>query len=104
MPSIEAARELVRSSFDAERIEPEHLDEGDIAEVSPQGCQVFDRSGRRAGPTFRRMQTRPEDTQRGDYAHYMLKEIHQQPDVVRHSLQESWPAATDQPREATKHL
>src|SRR6267378_1580262 len=63
-----------------------HLDDGDIAVLTPQGYHIFDRESH--------VQLRPvddvtwdlESIELGGYSHFMQKEIFEQPDTVRSTL------------------
>jgi glucosamine--fructose-6-phosphate aminotransferase (isomerizing) len=59
-----------------------YLEDGDVVELTPAGYRVTDRSG---GPVDRPLETvdwSPDEVERGEYDHYMLKEIHEQPTAV----------------------
>ena len=63
-----------------------YLHNGDVARLSQEGIQVWDGSGR---PVLRPEQEFPWDAraaERGGYPHFMLKEIHEQPDAVQNTL------------------
>ncbi len=58
------------------------LEDGDVAELQP-GCVVIrDASGALLDRPARRIDWTAEDAERGVYPHFMLKEIHEQPDVL----------------------
>ena len=64
-----------------------HLDEGDIATITREAVDIFDQQGR---PIQRAICTSNLDASRvekGHYAHYMLKEIYEQPSVVAETLE-----------------
>jgi glutamine---fructose-6-phosphate transaminase (isomerizing) len=62
------------------------LDEGDIADVRPTGVVVtgVDGSPRERPVTI--IDWTPEAAEKGGYEHFMLKEIHEQPEALRQSL------------------
>jgi glucosamine--fructose-6-phosphate aminotransferase (isomerizing) len=64
-----------------------YLEDGDIAVVTPQGIKV-----RSNGSEVKREEHRVlwtmEEAQKGGYEHFMLKEIHEQPRVIRNTLGE----------------
>ena len=63
-----------------------YLDEGDWAVVTRQGADIRDRDGKRVK---RRIQRSPAGSllaEKGNYRHFMAKEIHEQPEVVGHTL------------------
>jgi glutamine---fructose-6-phosphate transaminase (isomerizing) len=64
------------------------LEEGDVAEVRRQSIRVIDRDGNTAERAVRESELSAESAERGQYQHYMLKEIHEQPRAVADTLQE----------------
>jgi glutamine---fructose-6-phosphate transaminase (isomerizing) len=63
-----------------------YLEEGDWAVVTRQGADIRDRDGKRVK---RRIQRSPAGSllaEKGNYRHFMAKEIHEQPEVVGHTL------------------
>jgi glucosamine--fructose-6-phosphate aminotransferase (isomerizing) len=64
-----------------------YLLEGDVARLDTAGVQVFDASGRPATREVKESQFNTDAVQRGDYPHYMLKEIHEQPQAVADTLE-----------------
>ena len=63
-----------------------YLDEGDWAVVTRAGAEVHDASGQ---AVKRRIQRSPAGgllAEKGNYRHFMAKEIHEQPEVVGHTL------------------
>ncbi len=63
------------------------LEEGDVAEITRREVNIFDKDG---NPVERDVVESNIEHDAGDkagYRHYMLKEIHEQPTVVRNSLQ-----------------
>jgi glucosamine--fructose-6-phosphate aminotransferase (isomerizing) len=63
------------------------LEEGDIAEIRRDGVQVFDVAGNRVERPERLSQLSASTTDKGPYAHYMLKEIFEQPAVIAETLE-----------------
>jgi glucosamine--fructose-6-phosphate aminotransferase (isomerizing) len=62
------------------------LDDGDVADIRPWRVELTDTDG---GPIERETVTidwSPEAAEKGGYDHFMLKEIHEQPDALRQSL------------------
>jgi glucosamine--fructose-6-phosphate aminotransferase (isomerizing) len=63
-----------------------YLEDGDLAILSAGGYQIFDKTGY----SLERAETRLRDTDnqadRGEFEHYMLKEIYEQPDRLRDTL------------------
>jgi glucosamine--fructose-6-phosphate aminotransferase (isomerizing) len=64
------------------------LDEGDVAEIRRQGVRIVDTEGNNAQRPVRESQLSADAAEKGDYAHYMLKEIHEQPRAVAQTLEE----------------
>src|SRR5579862_1963211 len=64
------------------------LEEGDVAEVRRQSVRVIDRDGNSAERAVRESELSAESAERGQYQHYMLKEIHEQPRAIADTLQE----------------
>jgi glucosamine--fructose-6-phosphate aminotransferase (isomerizing) len=58
------------------------LEDGDVCELEPGRLRVLDEHGREALRESRRLDWDPETAAKGAYEHYMLKEIHEQPDVL----------------------
>lgn len=65
-----------------------YLDEGDIAEVYPDRVDIYNKEGQRVERPVKQVS---EDTlsavDKGDYDHFMLKEIHEQSSVVLETMQ-----------------
>ena len=64
------------------------LDEGDIAEVLRTGVRVIDREGNNADRPVMESELTADAAEKGQYRHFMLKEIHEQPRAVANTLQE----------------
>ncbi|HEU0153639.1 MAG TPA: glutamine--fructose-6-phosphate transaminase (isomerizing) [Arenimonas sp.] len=64
-----------------------YLEEGDVAELSPAGVQVYTREGAKVEREVKESQFNADAVQRGEYAHYMLKEIHEQAQAVADTLE-----------------
>jgi glucosamine--fructose-6-phosphate aminotransferase (isomerizing) len=63
------------------------LEEGDIAEIRRDGITVFDHLGQAADRPLRASQLAASSADKGPYAHYMLKEIYEQPAVIAETLE-----------------
>ncbi len=63
------------------------LEEGDIADIRRDGIRVFDSEGNPAQRPVRQSQLAASSADKGPYAHYMLKEIHEQPAVIAETLE-----------------
>jgi glutamine---fructose-6-phosphate transaminase (isomerizing) len=64
------------------------LEEGDIAEVRRDGVRILDADGNSVERPVRLSELSAEAAEKGPYAHYMLKEIFEQPRAVADTLQE----------------
>jgi glucosamine--fructose-6-phosphate aminotransferase (isomerizing) len=64
------------------------LEEGDVAEVRRQTVRVLDRDGNTVERAVRESELSAEAAERGQYQHFMLKEIHEQPRAIADTLQE----------------
>jgi glucosamine--fructose-6-phosphate aminotransferase (isomerizing) len=63
-----------------------HLEDGDYVAIDHKGARVFDASG---APVKRPVRTVPTATalvEKGNYRHFMEKEIYDQPDACQHTL------------------
>ena len=62
------------------------LHEGDVADIRPEGITITDVNG---APLEREVTTidwTPEAAEKGGYEHFMLKEIHEQPESLRQAI------------------
>ncbi len=64
------------------------LDEGDVAEVRRDGVRVIDRDGNSVDRPVKESELSADAAEKGQYRHFMLKEIHEQPRAVANTLQE----------------
>ncbi len=64
-----------------------YLDEGDVVEVRRDSVRVFDASGAPAQRAVKESHFSADAVERGEYAHYMLKEIHEQATAVTDTLE-----------------
>jgi len=62
------------------------LDNGDVARLTRDGVAVWDRDGRLAERPPQRLNWDPIQTEKGGYKHFMLKEIHEQPEAVQNTF------------------
>jgi glutamine---fructose-6-phosphate transaminase (isomerizing) len=62
------------------------LEEGDVADVLPTGVEVTDIHGARRERAETTITWTPEAAEKGGYEHFMLKEIHEQPEALRQSI------------------
>jgi glucosamine--fructose-6-phosphate aminotransferase (isomerizing) len=63
------------------------LEEGDIAEITRDAVTIFDRHGNRAERPVKESGLSVDAVERGEYRHYMLKEIFEQPRAVSDTLE-----------------
>ncbi|MEB3286935.1 MAG: glutamine--fructose-6-phosphate transaminase (isomerizing) [Vampirovibrionales bacterium] len=63
-----------------------YLKDNEIAELSPQGIKLFNLEGEPVKPIIEQVSIGPLQIDKKGYKHFMLKEIYEQPDVVRNSL------------------
>ena len=63
-----------------------YLDDGDFAELTPEGITVFDSTGRKIEKPVSRITWTVEAAEKGGYPHFMLKEIMEQPAAVRAAI------------------
>ena len=64
-----------------------YLEEGDVVRVTRDTVEVYDADGAPAVREVRESHFTADAVQRGDYPHYMLKEIHEQPQAVADTLE-----------------
>ncbi|MDC1527776.1 glutamine--fructose-6-phosphate transaminase (isomerizing) [Gammaproteobacteria bacterium] len=62
-----------------------YLEEGDVAEIKANKIKIVN-GGEKVNRTIVRLNQDMEDSVKGKYRHFMLKEIFEQPDVVRNTL------------------
>jgi glutamine---fructose-6-phosphate transaminase (isomerizing) len=63
-----------------------YLEDGDFAVLKRGGAQVFDASGAEAKRPVLRSGAASLLVEKGNFRHFMAKEIHEQPEVVAHTL------------------
>jgi glucosamine--fructose-6-phosphate aminotransferase (isomerizing) len=64
-----------------------YLEEGDIAEVSANSIKIFDRDNKKVERKMEELVGNDQSASRGEYRHFMLKEIFEQPKVITQTLQ-----------------
>ncbi|MBM7062701.1 glutamine--fructose-6-phosphate transaminase (isomerizing) [Pseudomonas sp. UL073] len=64
-----------------------YLEEGDIAEIRRDSVQIWDASGRPVQREQVQYHEGAEAADKGEFRHFMLKEIHEQPSVVQRTLE-----------------
>ncbi len=63
-----------------------YLDEGDWAVVRRGGVEIFDRTGARVQRAITKSVASSLLVDKGNHRHFMAKEIHEQPEVISHTL------------------
>lgn len=63
-----------------------YLEEGDVAEITRTSIKVYDDQGELVEREVNESDVEHDAGDKGGYRHYMLKEIHEQPSVVRNTL------------------
>ncbi|MDM8351002.1 glutamine--fructose-6-phosphate transaminase (isomerizing) [Pseudomonas sp. sp1636] len=64
-----------------------YLEEGDIAEIRRDGVQIWDIDGKPVQRESVQYHEGAEAADKGEFRHFMLKEIHEQPKVVQRTLE-----------------
>jgi glucosamine--fructose-6-phosphate aminotransferase (isomerizing) len=64
-----------------------YLEEGDIAEIRRDSVQVWDVNGEQVEREAVQYRDGAEAAEKGEFRHFMLKEIHEQPTVVQRTLE-----------------
>ncbi len=64
-----------------------YLAEGDVAEIRIDSSRVFDAHGEQVQRPVKQAHFSADAVQRGEYRHYMLKEIHEQPTAIADTLE-----------------
>lgn len=63
------------------------LEEGDLAEIKTDTIAIFDRDGKACEREQVQLSEDDQSASRGEYRHFMLKEIYEQPEVIKQTLQ-----------------
>ncbi len=64
-----------------------YLAEGDVAEATVDGVQIYDEHGMAVERPVKLAHFGADAVERGEYRHYMLKEIHEQPQAIADTLE-----------------
>ncbi len=62
------------------------LENGDVARLTPDGYTVYDHQGQEVQRSEHRLNWDPVQIEKGGYRHFMLKEIHEQPQALQDTL------------------
>lgn len=63
-----------------------YLEEGDLAIITPTTLRIVDVSGHPVTRPITRITWSPAAAEKSGYAHFMLKEIHEQPEAIRDTM------------------
>ena len=63
------------------------LEEGDVAQITRTSVSVFDNNGKAVEREAKESDVEHDAGDKGQYRHYMLKEIHEQPDAIANTLE-----------------
>ena len=63
------------------------LEDGDIADITPKGVTLYDAAGAVVERPVKTSRVTADATDKGEYAHYMLKEIFEQPRAIADTLE-----------------
>lgn len=63
------------------------LEEGDVADIRKDALKIFDRNNEAVERAISTSELSVDAVSRGEYRHYMLKEIHEQPSVLNEVLE-----------------
>jgi glutamine---fructose-6-phosphate transaminase (isomerizing) len=64
------------------------LEEGDVAEIRRKSVRIIDKEGNSVERPVRESELSADAAEKGQYRHFMLKEIHEQPRAFANTLQE----------------
>ena len=63
------------------------LEEGDIADIKKDGITILDREGQPVEREVTRFEHGADSADKGEYRHFMLKEIYEQPKVIKATME-----------------
>ena len=63
------------------------LEDGDVADITRDGMAIYDQAGNQIERPVKQSRVTADATDKGDYAHYMLKEIFEQPRALADTLE-----------------
>lgn len=63
------------------------LEEGDIADIRKDKIEIHDREGQAVERAINRFEHGADSADKGEYRHYMLKEIYEQPKVIKATME-----------------
>jgi len=62
------------------------LEDGDVAKISPSKVEVFDKNNKACSRDIQIIDIKSEAASKGDYKHFMEKEIYEQPNAILNTL------------------
>ena len=62
------------------------LEDGDVAKISPNNVEVFDKNNKSCTRDIQIIDIKSEAASKGDYKHFMEKEIYEQPNAILNTL------------------
>ncbi len=62
------------------------LEDGDVAKISPNNVEVFDKNNKACTRDIQIIDIKSEVSSKGDYKHFMEKEIYEQPNAILNTL------------------
>jgi glucosamine--fructose-6-phosphate aminotransferase (isomerizing) len=62
------------------------LEDGDVAKISPDKVEVFDKNNKACNRDIQIIDIKSEASSKGDYKHFMEKEIYEQPNAILNTL------------------
>lgn len=63
-----------------------YLEDGDCAEINQSECAVFNQNGKKIEREKIKIENAAMVSEKGNYRHFMIKEIYEQPEVIGHTL------------------
>jgi glucosamine--fructose-6-phosphate aminotransferase (isomerizing) len=64
-----------------------YLEEGDVAEITREGLRIYTAEGKPVDRPVKKSELTADAVERGEYRHYMLKEIFEQPRAIADTLE-----------------
>ncbi|MGB2579942.1 glucosamine--fructose-6-phosphate aminotransferase (isomerizing) [Elusimicrobium simillimum] len=62
------------------------LEDNEVVAITPQGAIIYGENGKARRPEITKIKWSNKQAEKGGYAHFMLKEIHEQPEAVADTL------------------
>ena len=78
-----------------------YLEEGDWAILRPEGYEIFDENDAPVTRDITVIKGGPEVAEKGKYAHFMLKEVYEQPEILTRTLTHYLNSARTRPKRGT---